>query len=258
MSITLKPQFLKVALIAVMIAGMPVSHAKSPAQAEKVLRVAFPAPDDGFDTVKTSNFYSGNIADVIFERLLQYDYLANPVKLVPATAQSLPVIEKNGQVYTFKIKPGIYFTDDPAFKGKRRELVAEDYVYAVKRILDPKNHAPSFSFIDNKLLGANALVEQANKTGKFDYDAPIEGVKALDKYTIQFTLTQPDYNFPYILAYSTFGATAREVVEYYKDRIGMHPVGTGPYMLSRYVPRSKIELIANPDYRGFIWNFKST
>ena len=258
MSIILKPQFFKAALIVVMIAGMPISHAKSPAQANKVLRVAFPAPDDGFDMVKTSNFYSGNIADVIFERLLQYDYLANPVKLVPATAQSLPVIKKNGQVYTFKIKPGIYFTDDPAFKGKRRELVAEDYVYAVKRILDPKNHAPSFSFIDNKLLGANALVEQANKTGKFDYDAPIEGVKALDKYTIQFTLTQPDYNFPYILAYSTFGATAREVVEYYKDRIGMHPVGTGPYMLGKYVPRSKIELVANPDYRGFIWNFKST
>ena len=239
MSIILKPQCFKAALIAVMITGMPVSHAKTPAQADKVLRVAFPAHDDGFDMVKTTNFYSGNIADVIFERLLQYDYLANPVKLVPATAQSLPVIKKNGQVYTFKIKPGIYFADDPAFKGKRRELVAEDYVYAVKRILDPKNHAPSFSFIDNKLLGANALVEQANKTGKFDYDAPIEGVKALDKYTIQFTLTQPDYNFPYILAYSTFGATAREVVEYYKDRISMHPVGTGPYMLGKYVPRSK-------------------
>lgn len=102
------------------------------------------------------------------------------------------------------------------------------------------------------------MVEQANKTGRFNYDAKIEGVKALDKYTIQFKLTQPDYNFPYILAYSTFGATAREVVEYYKDQLGTHPVGTGPYMLSRYLPRSKIELIANPDYRGFIWNFKST
>ena len=66
MSITLKPQFFKAALIAVMIAGMPVSHAKSPAQADKVLRVAFPAPDDGFDMVKTFNFYSGNVADVIF------------------------------------------------------------------------------------------------------------------------------------------------------------------------------------------------
>lgn len=254
----MKSIFITVTVLSSVVACMPMVYAKTPAQADKVLRVAFEAPDDGFDMVKTFNYYSGNVADVIFERLVQYDYLADPVKLMPGTAQSLPVIEKNGQVYTFKIKSGIYFTDDPAFKGKRRELVAEDYVYSIKHILDPKNHASSFSFIDNKIVGANALIEQAKKTGNFNYDAKIEGIKALDKYTIQFTLTQPDYNFPYILAYSSFGATAREVVEYYKDRLAMHPVGTGPYMLSKYVPRSKIELVANPDYRGFVWNFKST
>lgn len=258
MSIELKSKFFTVALFSTVIAFAPLGNAKTPAQADKVLRIAFEAPDDGFDMVKTFNFYSGNVADVIFERLLQYDYLANPVKLVPATAQSMPVIKENGKVYIFKIKPGIYFTADPAFKGQRRELIAEDYVYSVKRILDPKNHSSSYAFIDQKIVGANALVEQAKQTGRFNYDAKIEGVKALDRYTLQFTLTQPDYNFPYILAYSTFGATAREVVDYYKDRLGMHPVGTGPYMLSKYVPRSKIELVANPDYRGFVWNFKST
>ncbi len=258
MSIELKSKFFTVALFSSVIVIAPLGNTKTPAQAEKVLRIAFEAPDDGFDMVKTYNFYSGNVADVIFERLLQYDYLANPVKLVPSTAQSMPIIKENGKVYIFKIQPGIYFTDDVAFKGKRRELIAEDYAYSIKRILDPKNRSSSYSFIDNKIVGANALVEQAKKSGKFNYDAKIEGVKALDRYTIQFTLTQADYNFPYILAYSTFGATAREVVEYYKDRLGMHPVGTGPYMLSKYVPRSKIELVANPDYRGFIWNFKST
>lgn len=258
MSIELKSKFFTVALFSTVIVFAPLGNAKTPAQADKVLRIAFEAPDDGFDMVKTFNFYSGNVADVIFERLLQYDYLANPVKLVPATAQSMPVIKENGKVYIFKIKPGIYFTADPAFKGQRRELIAEDYVYSVKRILDPKNHSSSYAFIDQKIVGANALVEQAKQTGRFNYDAKIEGVKALDRYTLQFTLTQPDYNFPYILAYSTFGATAREVVDYYKDRLGMHPVGTGPYMLSKYVPRSKIELVANPNYRGFVWNFKST
>ncbi|WP_151800783.1 ABC transporter substrate-binding protein [Acinetobacter junii] len=254
----MKSKFFTVALFSTVIVFAPLGNAKTPAQADKVLRIAFEAPDDGFDMVKTFNFYSGNVADVIFERLLQYDYLANPVKLVPATAQSMPVIKENGKVYIFKIKPGIYFTADPAFKGQRRELIAEGYVYSVKRILDPKNHSSSYAFIDQKIVGANALVEQAKQTGRFNYDAKIEGVKALDRYTLQFTLTQPDYNFPYILAYSTFGATAREVVDYYKDRLGMHPVGTGPYMLSKYVPRSKIELVANPDYRGFVWNFKST
>lgn len=254
----MKSKFSSVALFSTIIAFASIGYAKTPAQADKVLRIAFEAPDDGFDMVKTFNFYSGNVADVIFERLLQYDYLASPVKLVPSTAESMPIIQEHGKVYIFKIKPEIYFTNDPAFKGKRRELVAEDYVYSIKRILDPKNHSSSFAFIDHKIVGANVLVDQAKKSGRFDYDAPIEGVKALDRYTIQFTLTQPDYNFPYILAYSTFGAVAREVVEYYKDRLGMHPVGTGPYMLSKYVPRSKIELVANPDYRGFVWNYKST
>ena len=257
MNLELKP--LKVAMLAcctLMIGEVAV--AKTPAQANKVLNLAFEAPDDGFDMVKTYNFYSGNIAEAIFEPLLKYDYLARPVTLVPNTAEALPKVEQEGKVYTFKIQPGIYFTDDPAFKGKRRELTAQDYIYSIQRISDPKNVSPTFSFIDGKIVGLNQLVDSAKKTGKFNYDAPIPGVKALDKYTLQFTLTRSDYNFPYILAYVTFSGTAREVTDFYGDRLGQHPIGTGPYQLSKYVPRSKIELTANPDYRGFTWNYKST
>ncbi|RKG38151.1 ABC transporter substrate-binding protein [Acinetobacter rongchengensis] len=235
-----------------------VAIAKSPAQPNKVLNLAFEAPDDGFDMVKTYNFYSGNIAEVIFEPLLKYDYLARPVVLVPNTAQAMPKIEQEGKIYTFKIRPGIYFSADPAFKGKARELTAQDYIYSIQRISDPKNRSPAFNFIDGKIVGMDQAVANANKTGKFDYDAPIAGLKALDRYTLQFTLTRPDYNFQYILAYVAFSGTAREVVEFYGDRVGQHPVGTGPYQLSKYVPRSKIELVANPEYRGFVWDFKST
>ena len=85
---------------------------------------------------------------------------------------------------------------------------------------DPKNHSPTYSFIDGKIQGLEQVVANAKKTGKFNYDAPISGLKALDKYTLQFTLTRADYNFPYILAYVTFSGTAREVVEFYGDRIG--------------------------------------
>ena len=254
----LKLRIFKLAVLTLGVSSALNTYAKTPARPDKVLHVAYEAPDDGFDMVKTTNFYSGNISEAIFEPLLRYDYLARPVQLAPYTAESMPKVEQEGKVYTFKIKPGIYFTADPAFKGKRRELIAEDYVYSIKRILDPKNHAPSISFINGKLVGADDVVAQAKKTGKFNYDASIAGLKALDRYTLRFTLTRSDYNFPYILAYVAFGATAREAVEYYGDRIGMHPVGTGPYMLSKYVPRSKVELVANPDYRGFVWNFKSS
>ena len=83
MSIELKSKYFTVTLFSTVIAFSPMGYSKTPAQADKVLRIAFEAPDDGFDMVKTFNFYSGNVADVIFERLVQYDYLANPVKLVP-------------------------------------------------------------------------------------------------------------------------------------------------------------------------------
>lgn len=249
---------LHVALMACAMSCGGMAIAKSPAQPNKVLNLAFEAPDDGFDMVKTYNFYSGNIAEVIFEPLLKYDYLARPVVLVPNTAQAMPKIEQEGKIYTFKIRPGIYFSADPAFKGKARELTAQDYIYSIQRISDPKNRSPAFNFIDGKIVGMDQAVANANKTGKFDYDAPIAGLKALDRYTLQFTLTRPDYNFQYILAYVAFSGTAREVVEFYGDRVGQHPVGTGPYQLSKYVPRSKIELVANPEYRGFVWDFKST
>ncbi len=253
---TLKSAMLKMTVLALTIGSGEAVLAKSPAQSDKVLNIAFEAPDDGFDMVKTYNFYSGSIAEAIFEPLLRYDYLARPATLTPNTAEALPKIEQEGKVYTFKIKPGIYFSADPAFKGKKRELVVEDYIYSMKRVMDPKNHSPTFSFIEGKILGADAAIQQAKSSGQFNYDAPIAGLKALDQYTLQITLTRSDFNFPYIMAYVTFSGTAREVIEHYGARAGQHPVGTGPYQLHKYVPRSRIELKANPDYRGFSWNFK--
>lgn len=114
------------------------SFAASP---DKVIRSVFEAADDGFDMVKTQNYYSGWVADAIFETLLNYDYLARPAKLVPNTAEAMPVINKDGKTYTFKLKKNIYFAPDPVFGNKKRELTAEDYVYSIKRLADPENRS---------------------------------------------------------------------------------------------------------------------
>jgi ABC-type transport system substrate-binding protein len=78
----------------------------------------------------------------IFEGLHEFDYLANPAKVVPNTTEAntteaMPAITDGGRKWTIGLKTGIRFSDDPTFKGKPRELVAEDYVYALKRRLDP-------------------------------------------------------------------------------------------------------------------------
>ncbi|MFX6987842.1 ABC transporter substrate-binding protein, partial [Acinetobacter baumannii] len=80
-------------------------------------------------------------------------------------------------------------------------------------------------------------------------------------YTLVIRLTSPDQNFPMLLAHQPAGAVAREVIEKYRDKAGFvmgHPIGTGPYMLSRWTPGSRIILKANPDFRSFVWNFKAS
>ncbi len=232
--------------------------ATSPADPHKVIHAAFVAADDGFDIARTYNAYSIWVAESIFEPLLTYDYLARPAELVPLTATAMPEVEDGGKTYIFHVKKGIYFTPDPAFKGQRRELTAQDYVYTFERLLDPAIHSPSAYLLSGRIVGLDALVARARKTGHFDYDAPVAGLSAPDRYTLKVQLTHPDFNFLYAVAYPALAAVAREVITEYGAQSGAHPVGTGPYQLSQYVPRSKIVLTANPDYRGYIWNFKST
>jgi hypothetical protein len=84
----------------------------------------------------------------------------------------MPEVSPDFRVWTVRVKPGIYFQDDPVFKGEKRELVAADYVYSWKRFFDPRWKAPAFAFLNElKVLGMATLREAAVK-GKtpFDYD----------------------------------------------------------------------------------------
>jgi ABC-type transport system substrate-binding protein len=227
--------------------ALATSEAADP---RKVIRQAYTSPERGFDCARESDEFTGMLCDNIFDALLQYDHLARPVKLQPRAAAAMPEISADGRTYTIRLKPGIHFTPDPAFGGKRRELTAEDYVYSFKRIFDPTVRAQWLFLLEGKIAGAEKLQEEARRTGKFDYDKPIEGLQALDRYTLRLQLVEPDYNLLYILTMPAMAAVAREVVEKYGDGFAEHPVGTGPYKLGHWRRSSRIVLEANPDFRG--------
>jgi len=243
--------------LAAVLAALPV-RVLAAADPNKVLRIAFPTAETGFDPARVSDLYSNTVNEAIFERLLTYDYLARPSKLAPMAAEAMPEVTDNGRTYTFKIRKGIYFTPDAAFKGQRRELVAEDFVYSFKRVMDPKNRSPWAFLIEGKIEGLDDLAGAAKKSGKFDYDAKVPGMQATDRYTLTIRLKATDYIFPYAMAHVPFGAIAREVVEAYGDDLPAHPVGTGPYVLKQWLRAAKIVLEANPDYPGFTWNFTAS
>jgi ABC-type transport system substrate-binding protein len=225
---------------------------------KKVLRLSFRGSETSFDPAKISDLYSRCITPQILEALYGYDHLARPVKVVPVLADGMPEASENFKVWTVRIKRGVYFADDPAFKGKPRELTAEDVLYPFKRLVDPANKSPgATSMLDDKILGLAEVRQKALDTRKpFDYDAPIEGLKALDRYTLQIRLAEPRPRFVTgtLCAASTAGAQAREVVEFYGDKIGDHPVGTGPFRLKSWTRSSKIVLERNPTYREVLYD----
>ena len=221
-----------------------------PAAAEKVLRYAFLVAETGFDPVQINDLYSSIIISHMFDAPLTYDYLARPFKLKPNTAAALPEVSADSKVWTVRIRPGIYFADDPAFKGKKRELTAQDYVYSLKRHFDPKNKSPNFYILDKRVVGMDALRKAALAGGKFDYDREVEGLRAIDRYTLRITLTEPTPSMQYHLAYCNLScAVAREVIEAYPDRSMEKPVGTNAYRLAQWKRSSRMVLERNPNYR---------
>jgi ABC-type transport system substrate-binding protein len=231
-------------------AAVAVAALASPASAaEKVLHVSFLIAETNFDPAFTNDLYSNNIVEEIFESPLTYDFLARPAKLKPQTLEALPEITDGGKTYTLKLQKGIYFSDDPAFGGKKRELIAADYDFAFKRLMDPKISSPNLWLIEGRVAGIEEAVAKAKKDGRFDYDAHIPGIEIVDRYTLRMHLVKPDFNFLYILAMQNIGAQAREVVERYGDEIGAHPVGTGGFRLAAWKRSSRIVLEKNPNFR---------
>ena len=248
-------------LLLLLLAAAPVS-AQTPqtpqtTQPLKVIRYAFLIAETSFDPAQISDLYSRTVVAGMIEAPLEFEFLAKPARMRPNTAAAMPEVSEDFKTFTFRIKPGIYFADDPAFKGKKRELTAEDYVFSLKRHYDPRWKSANLYILENaKILGLSELRKKLIDEKKpFDYDTPVEGLRALDRYTFQIKLGQPTPRLLHNFTDGSFtGALAREVVELYGDKIGEHPVGTGPFVLKSWKRSSRIVLAKNPNYREVLFN----
>jgi ABC-type transport system substrate-binding protein len=241
------------------IAATAAASGSAPGRAtQKTLRVAFPTAETGFDPAQVQDLYSRTVLGHILDAPLEYDYHARPARLRPNTAADLPEVSSDFRTFTLRIRPGIYFQDDPAFKGQRRELTAADYVFSFKRYYDPHWKSPLLFILENsKLLGLTEVRQTSLKSKQpFDYAREVDGVRALDRYTLQIRLAEPNPRFVYHLAdNSMLGALAREVCDFYGDDIMAHPVGTGPYRLAQWTRAARIVLERNPTYRASTYGF---
>jgi ABC-type transport system substrate-binding protein len=231
-----------------------VAKAQTP---EKVLRYSFRIAESSFDPAQITDLYSRTVVAGIFEAPLEYEFLAKPARMRPNTAAAMPEVSADFKTFTFRIKPGIYFADDPAFKGQKRELTAQDYVYSIKRHYDPRWKSGNLYLLENfKIIGLSELRKELIDAKKpFDYDREVDGLKVLDRYTFQIKTAVPNPRLLQQFTDASFmGALAREVVEFYGDKIGEHPVGTGPFRITQWRRSSRIVLERNANYREVLYD----
>lgn len=205
----------------------------------------------GFDPAKTGDVASSRAASQIYEGLVQYAYLDRPYRVVPHLAEEMPTVSEDGLTYTFKIRKGIYYQDDPCFVetgGKGRELRAEDFIYTIKRVADIKTASSGFWAFNDRIVGLDEFREASGSEGPTDYTIDVEGLQAPDPYTLVMHLKRPYPQLLWILTMHYGFAMPHEVVSYYGNEFVNHPVGTGPYILASWHRNYRVEFERNPKW----------
>lgn len=189
----------------------------------------------------TADQYSARIVSQIFEPLMTYS--GSDMRVVPAVAESV-TISDDAKEYTFKIRKGVYFHDDPCFNGKKREVKAEDVKFTLELACSGQPTNKVSYLLKNKIVGAD---EFYNESKEVLPKSGISGIEVIDDYTIKIQLKDEVPSFKRIMAHTSLGIIAREAYEKYKDDLNNHPVGTGPFTLHKKT-NEEIVLKRNPNY----------
>jgi oligopeptide transport system substrate-binding protein len=225
----------------------------------RVLNLALGDDIKSMDPAQNYDTVGNTVTPLINETLFQYHYLKRPLTLIPHLAEAMPEISKDKLTYTIKIQKGVKFADDKAFEGgKGRELKAADFLYGWKRLLLPELASPGTWIFDEKVVGWDAYRKKLGETPAANREAvlqePVEGLTALDDYTIQIKLTRPYPQLLNVLAMGFSSPMAKEVTaKYGQTGLSQYIVGTGPFILDGYVAGSKVDLKKNPNYREVLY-----
>jgi len=213
------------------------------------LRLAWSGDIRSLDPTTLYSGMEGVIAMMIYTPLLDHD---RNERIVPKLATALPTVSPDGRTYTFHLRPGVRFSNG-------RVLVADDVVYSLERHLDPRFHssyanyyvgiagAASFAAARSKELTATNTAGPS-RNPRWVEPTSVSGLRALDRYTVEIILDQPDVTFSDILATPYSVVVPREQVERWGDSLGTHPLGTGPFALQEWQRGIRYVLKRNPHY----------
>ena len=254
-----------------------------------ILYSAFTERPKHLDPVQSYTTDESQFIRQILEPPLQYHYLKRPYELVPLTAVEVPKPREidGGKftVYEIRIRPGIRFQPHPGFLAANnelkkevvenletpydlplgtRELVADDYIYQIKRLAHPRLHSPILGLMSEYIVGMEDFSKRMKEVDKdrakwLDLrEQALEGVERVDRYTYRVKLNGSYPQFAYWLAMPFFAPIPWEAEKFFHQpgmaeknfTLDWWPVGTGPYVLAQNNPNARMVLERNPNFHG--------
>ncbi len=214
--------------------------------------VQLPVRTDGpksLDPVQGSTVYDNKATVQMYETLLEVAYY-DTTRFVPLLLEDLPERLDDGKRWRFTLRDDIFFIDDECFPGgEGRKMVTDDVFYSWKRLADLDNKLENWWLLRDTIEGL-----EANAQGtKFDYDADVAGLVKIDDRTFEVVLTQPVYRFLWVLTMFQTSIVPHEAVEHYGEDFSRNPVGSGPFVLDEWVPKSHMTFDRNPAYRPMFY-----
>jgi ABC-type transport system substrate-binding protein len=202
----------------------------------KTLNLALSADISTLDPAISYDGASAQLVYQSFETLYEYDYLARPYKLKPLLAKELPKLDKSRTKYLIKIKKGVQYHEDPAFKGKKRFLKAQDFINQFKRLAYIPTRSSGWWLIDGKIKGINEFRKNAGSDFNLFKKLNVSGLRIIDDHSFEIELTKPFPQMIFALAMSFTAPMPMEVIEFYNNGLSIKMVGTGPFYLKNYNP----------------------
>ena len=208
-----------------------------------------------FQTLDPQRGFDGATSQVlrqVYSTLLTYAYLERPYKLEPDLLAELPTLAPDKVTYTFRLRKGVRFIDSPCFPGgKGRELTSDDVLWSIKRFADGNVNNKSWFAMRGAVVGLDDYRAATLRAGpQADLSArDVPGLHRIDATTFTIRLTHQNPLFLHALTMDPTAIVAREAVQFYKDRLALNPVGTGPFMATQELDRKgTIRLVRNPAY----------
>ncbi len=268
-----------------------------------ILYTAFTDRPKHLDPVQSYSEDEITFTAQIYEPPLQYHYLKRPYEVIAATAVEVPkprYFDARGQPladdsaaekiaysdYVIRLRPGIRYQPHPAFVEQppglagietlsgfpnrgTRELVADDYVYAIKRLAHPRLHSPILGLMSEYIVGLDDFARTLQADHKSAVAErrdewldlrrfPLAGVEALDAHTYRIRVKGKYPQFVYWLTMPFFAPMPWEADRFHGQpgmaaknlTLDWYPIGTGPYMLTENNPNARMVLEKNPNFHG--------